>query len=201
VFPPGWQFPDILVFDRFGGAPMPRNSGFTLIELIVVMALAAILLTVGVPVFRDFIRGQRIITQTNELIGALNLARSEAIKRGVRVVICRTAGADCATDATGIWEKGWMIYADNNRNGARDASEPILRAGQQAGGKITIRTGGAFTRWIAYQPGGFSVGNTHLGNGTFRICDSRGVDQARFVAINTAGRARIREKRAGDACP
>ena len=81
---------------------MPRNSGFTLFELIVVMALAAIFLTMGVPVFRDFIREQRIIAQTNGLVGALNLARSEATKRGVRVLICRAAGADCATDALSL---------------------------------------------------------------------------------------------------
>lgn len=180
---------------------MPRNSGFTLFELIVVMALVAVLVTVGVPAFRSFLQDQRIITQTNELIGALNLARSEAIKRGARVVICRTAGADCATDAAGIWEGGWTIYTDNNGNGARDAGESIIWVGQQANPGITIRTGGNFTRWIAYQPGGSSVGNTNLGNGTFRICDSRGADHARFVAINTAGRARIREKRAGDICP
>jgi type IV fimbrial biogenesis protein FimT len=180
---------------------MPRNSGFTLIELIAVMALAAILLAVGVPAFRGFLQDQRIIAQTNGLVGALNLARSEAIKRGVRVVICRTAGADCATDATGIWEGGWTIYTDNNGNGARDAGESIIWVGQQADGEITIRTGGNFTRWIGYQPGGSSVGNTNLGNGTFRICDGRGADRARFVAINTAGRARIREKRAGDVCP
>ena len=180
---------------------MPRNSGFTLFELIVVMVLAAIFLTLGVPVFRDFIREQRIIAQTNGLVGALNLARSEATKRGVRVLICRAVGADCATDAAGIWEEGWLIYADNNGNGVRDAEEPILRAGQRAVGEITIRAGGAFTRWIAYQPSGSSVGNTNLANGTFRICDSRGVDHARFVAINVTGRARVREKRAGDTCP
>ncbi len=180
---------------------MRGQRAFTLIELLITVAVAAIVLTVGVPTFRDTMLNNRIVTQTNELIGTLNLVRSEAIKRGMRVVVCRAAGSDCATDATSIWEAGWLIYADNNGNGARDAEEPILRVMQRAEGEITIRTGSTFTRWIAYQPNGVSIGNTGLGTGTFRICDSRGVDHARFVVISITGRARIRQKQTADTCP
>jgi len=180
---------------------MDRQRGFTLTELIITMAIAAILLTVGVPSFRDMILNNRIVTQTNELIAALNLTRSEAIKRGVRVVVCRAAGSGCATDSTSVWEAGWIIFADSNSNGALDADEPIIRVREAVGGAITIRTGGNFARWVAYQPGGVSRGNTSLANDTFRICDSRGVDHARFVAVNIVGRPRIRPKKTTDSCP
>jgi type IV fimbrial biogenesis protein FimT len=180
---------------------MNGNSGFTLTELIVTMAIAAILLTVGVPSFRDMILNNRIVTQTNELLAALNLTRSEAIKRGVRVVMCRSAGSGCATVSTSVWEAGWIIFADSNGNGALDADEPIIRVREGVGGAITIRSGGNFSRWVAYQPDGVSRGNTNLANDTFRICDSRGVDHARFVAVNIVGRPRVRPKRTTDACP
>lgn len=178
-----------------------RQRGFTLTELIVTMAIAAILLTVGVPSFRDMILNNRIVTQTNELIAALNLTRSEAIKRGVRVVVCRAAGSGCATDSTSVWEAGWIIFADSNSNGVRDTDEPIIRVRESVGGTITIRTGGNFSRWVAYQPDGVSRGNTNFANDTFRVCDSRGVDHARFVAVNIVGRPRVRPKGTTDACP
>ncbi len=180
---------------------MDRQRGFTLNELIVTMAIAAILLTVGVPSFRDMILNNRIVTQTNELIAALNLTRSEAIKRGVRVVVCRAAGSGCATDSTSVWEAGWIIFADPNSNGVLDADEPIIRVREAVGGAITIRTGGNYTQWVAYQPDGVSRGNTSLANDTFRICDSRGVDHARFIAVNMVGRPTVRPKRTTDACP
>lgn len=180
---------------------MNRQIGFTLIELMLTVAIAAILLTVGVPSFRDLILNNRIVTQTNDLLGALSLARSEAIKRGVRVVMCRSTGSDCATDSTSVWEAEWIIFPDPNGSGVRDVDEPIIRVRESVGGVMTIRTGGTFTRWIAYQPSGVSIGNTGLGTGTFRICDSRGLDHARFVVINSTGRARARPKQTDDTCP
>lgn len=180
---------------------MNRHGGFTLMELLVTLAVAAIVLTIGIPSFREMILNNRMVTQTNDLLGALALTRSEAIKRGVRVVMCRSAGSGCAMDSTSVWEAGWMIFADQNRNGARDPAEPIIRVREGVGGAMTIRAGGNFARWIAYQPSGVSIGNTGLGTGTFRLYDSRGVDRARFIVISSTGRARVRQKQASDACP
>lgn len=189
---------------------MNRNTGFTLIELIITVVLAAIVLTIGVPTFRTAILNNTRVAQVNEFVGVLSLARSEAAKRGLRVVICRSNNAsNCATDTTGVWESGWVVFVDQNQDGDSNPYTPsnqpnsadILKVQGSIDRSFSLRSGSAFTQWIAYIPNGVSIGNTGLGTGTFRLCDSRGVDQARFVVISATGRVRTREKETGDACP
>lgn len=189
---------------------MNRNAGFTLVELIVTMALAAIVLTIGVPTFRTAILNNTRLAQVNEFVGVLNLARSEAAKRGLRVVVCRSNdGVNCATDTTGVWANGWIVFVDQNQDGDSNPYTPsnqpnsadVLKVQGSIDRNFTLNSGGTFTQWVAYVPNGVSVGNTGLGTGTFRLCDSRGVDQARFVVISSTGRVRAREKETGDVCP
>src|SRR4030065_326257 len=97
-----------------------QGHGFTLIELVVAMAVAAILVTVAIPNMRTFIQNGRLNTQANDLIGDLNLARSEAIKRRSGVGICKsTNGTACA--GGGGWREGRALFVDINKNGAWDA--------------------------------------------------------------------------------
>lgn len=189
---------------------MNRNAGFTLIELMVTVVLAAIILTIGVPSFRTTIQNNSRVAQVNEFIGVLNLARSEAAKRGFRVIICRsTDGENCATDTTGVWENGWIVFVDQNQDGDFNPYTPdnqpdstdVLNVQHSIARNFSLRDGSNFTQWVAYLPNGVSIGSTGLGTGTFRLCDSRGVDQARFIVINSTGRVRVREKETGDTCP
>ncbi len=176
---------------------MNRKSGFTLIELMITVALAAIVMTIGIPSFRTAILNNSRTAQVNEFIGVLNLARSEAIKRGIRVTICRRLNdTTCATDTTSIWENGWIAFVDQNQDGVIDAGEEILKVYGAIPNNFTLRTGGTFTQSIAYLPNGVSSGM-----GTFNLCDSRGVDQARFIVVSITGRVRAREKETGDTCP
>ncbi len=93
---------------------MKKANGFTLIELMVTIAIAAILLGVGVPSFTNMIVGNRLATQTNELISGINLARSEAVKRNRTVNFCRAADANATVCAgAGTWEH-WIILAGAN---------------------------------------------------------------------------------------
>lgn len=86
-----------------------RKQGFTLLELMVTIAIAGILLTIGVPSFQSVVTRNRISANTNEFIVAINLARSEAIKRGSEVSVCKsTDGTSCTT--SGDWGKGWIVY-------------------------------------------------------------------------------------------
>lgn len=105
---------------------MTRNHGFTLIELMVTLLVAAILLGVAVPNFSRLVESNRVTAATNELVAALNGARSEAVRRGRDVVICASDdGNDCG--AANGWRDGWLMFGDTDGNGALDAGEEVLR--------------------------------------------------------------------------
>lgn len=87
-----------------------KTQGFTLIELMVTLAILAILAMVALPSFRDTIRRNEVNTASNALLAGISYARSEAIDRGQVVTMCpSTDGTTCATSST-AWGTGWMIY-------------------------------------------------------------------------------------------
>jgi prepilin-type N-terminal cleavage/methylation domain-containing protein len=94
---------------------MKRHAGLTLIELMVTLVMAVVLLAVGLPAFRGLESGNRASVQTNGLVTALNLARSEAIARGVPVAVCGRASPTsldaCGTDGD-AWRNGWLVFTD-----------------------------------------------------------------------------------------
>jgi type IV fimbrial biogenesis protein FimT len=171
-----------------------NNLGFTLIELMVTIALTAVILTQAVPSFNALVQNNRMISQKNEFISALNLARSEALKRGVRVTVC--ASDDQATCDTTNWEKGWIIFSDRNANVALDAGsgaclateDCLIRvsAGLNDGNTLSARKSGAAadTGFIQYTPRGAVDAAA-----TFTFCDARGDGYASATNINTLGRA------------
>ncbi len=184
------------------------GQGFTLIELMVTVSVAAILLAVGVPNFSDMVKNNRMATTANELVGALNLARSEAIKRGVRVTVCKSAGgATCTT--SGNWEQGWIVFTDLNGDGAfaddgdstlcESGEECILRIHDGLPSSLTLRTGSSFDDWVSYLPSGRSKGNGGLSNDTFRLCQGSDTANARAIAVNVTGRVTLSKGTAS--CP
>ena len=97
-----------MTFVNHSASPLARQRGFTLIELMVTLFLGAILVGVAVPAFKGVIATNRLVTQTNELVGAMTIARSEAITRNLRMTFCRAADASttsCAGSAAnwGFW--------------------------------------------------------------------------------------------------
>ena len=94
---------------------MNKHSGFTLIELMITLAIVGILLTVGVPSLKTFMQGNQLIASSNELVSALHVARSEAIKLNSRVSICESSnGTSCSN--TGSWKNGWIVFVDFDGN-------------------------------------------------------------------------------------
>src|SRR5690606_7896913 len=93
-----------------------RNfAGFTLLELMVVIAIAAILLALALPSFTSTLRSNRVATSTNELLATLSLARSEAVRNTRGAGVCTSAdGGACGGD----WDSGWLVWGDSNGNGA-----------------------------------------------------------------------------------
>lgn len=176
---------------------MTREQGFTLVELMVTLAIAAVLMGIAIPSFRDFLVRTTLITQTNDLVTALNLARSEAVKRGVRVTVCKSANPSASTPAcstSASWQEGVIVFVDNtqttgNTRGVIDGADVVLRvAGPYTG--TTLTAGANFARAVSYLPSGWSRGINSSGNDaspndTFALCRS-GV--GRNIIINTTGR-------------
>lgn len=167
-------------------------SGFTLVELLIVLCLVAILTTVVVPSLRHFIQEQRMITQANEVLTVLANARSSALHRRVRVTLCASYDQKTCSRAN-TWESGWLLFTDTEVRGQFDGSDQILRTGAPLSGNSTLRAGGTFRYYVSYLPDGMSQGSGGLANDTLRLCDSRGQEYARSIIINVTGRVRIRK--------
>ena len=104
-----------------------RAHGFTLVELIVTIAIAAILMSIAVPSYQYITTANRISGEINGLLGDMQYARSEAIKEGQTVTVCPSNAAGTACVATNTWSNGWIVFADANNNQTVDAGEAVLR--------------------------------------------------------------------------
>lgn len=169
------------------------QQGFTLIELMITLVIAAIIMTIGVPSFITTIQNSRLTTQINDLAADISLARSEAIKRGVRVGLCRSANPSAATPTCGgsnnTWSTGWLIYADDDASGAFvNANDTLIRIGQPAPTAVTVITNATANLDVQYN----SDGTLNAGAiAVFTTCDSRGAGDGRQIQINTMGRPRL----------
>ena len=99
--------------------------GFTMTELMVVVAIVAILLSIGVPSFRYITNSYRMSAEVNSLLGDLQFARSEAIKEGNAVVACTSSTGTTCSGSTN-WQNGWIVFQDLNNNAQVDAGERVL---------------------------------------------------------------------------
>jgi type IV fimbrial biogenesis protein FimT len=127
-----------------------------MLEILVVVVIVGILSVMAVPDLRAFLHKHRAATQANEFVTDLNLARSEAIRRGARVTICKSAdGVDCASN--GEWGQGWMVFEENVVvNARREDEEEIIRV---RGGKAqTDRLWGNVhvADYVSFLPSGFT---------------------------------------------
>jgi type IV fimbrial biogenesis protein FimT len=162
-----------------------RHKGFTLIELIVVVAIAAVVLMIGIPSFSASIKSSEVQTGSSNFFTTLLLARSEAVKRNQPAVICKSAdGAACT--AAGDWEDGWLIYADADLDNVQDSGEEVIRSYLALSNQITLRSNNASqSNRLTYRPDG-----TITTAGTFRVCHGGETQWGRSIIISVTGRAR-----------
>lgn len=164
---------------------MKTTNGFSLIELMVAVAIAAILLGIAVPSFNNMLADNRLATQTNDVIGAVLFARSEAIRRNQTITFCRTDSAAANTCAAGANWTDWIV----TNNPAAGVATTTLRRGSfaRSGEAMRISSTLAASR-LAFQPTGLA--NVAGGANTIRVCTtSSTTDNVRQIEIGLSGRA------------
>lgn len=165
------------------------QTGFTIIELMIVVTIAGILLAVSAPAFQDVISRTVVNSQARTLLSAINYTRSEAIRRNTEVALCAsTTGNDCVA---GSWSDGWLVFVDNNGDadgaaGSVDAGDEILRVYDGPGSGSTVSFTGGSSAMLEYDGMGFSRDNTRQ----FVICPAdNDAENAQGVDISLNGRA------------
>jgi type IV fimbrial biogenesis protein FimT len=169
-----------------------KATGATLTELLVVLAIAAILVALAIPGFASLVHSSRLSAATTELLVSLHLARSEAIKRNARTVICISAnGSTCASG--GGWHQGWLIFHDANNNAALDPGETVIHASQALPASIRLTGNSTVSKYVSYSPSGGTKSVTGAFQaGTLTVCNESATSTpGRRVVISSTGRPRV----------
>ncbi len=175
-----------------------RVAGFSIIELMIVLLLASAILAIGAPSFGDMVRNNQLTAAANDFLAAAQVARTEAIKRQARVVLCASSTPESANATCNNGDyTGWIAFVDNNGDCLRANNEPLVRSGGPLGSGIANSSDGTC---LAYAGTGFlqivagAPGLTRL-----IYCDRRGLalqsgtqmTTARAIQISASGRAQI----------
>ena len=161
-----------------------KLEGITLIELLISLALISILLSWGAPNLISLYHRNELSSEANTLLTHLMHTRSEAMKRNLAVVICRSEDGDrClrSSSSRADWSMGWLIYANADDDKVRDPAEPIIKIGNKLPSNISLH----FNQWwrLTFRPTG------RTSNGTFTFCDPGG--NVRRIIIYRSGRFRM----------
>ena len=180
------------------------SAGFTVIELLITIAIAVILASTAIPSFRDFMFNNRAVSCINEFVAAANIARDEAVKRGAPVTVCSSSSPQAnnpTCDGGQQWESGWILFADYDRDANMDlgagaclTEEDCLLHVWDGFDDMTLR---ANPTRITFDSTGASQGF----QGTWRLCDARGAQDARAVVLSPGGRVRTAQDTDGDGIP
>lgn len=174
-----------------------KQAGFSLIELMVTIAIAGILASIGVPSLQKTIQDNNMISLHNELLAALSFTRNTAVTQGSSATLCKANAASTACAPTSAsWENGWIIFPDRNNNGVVDVGETILILKNDLPNNISTNYSRNSSR-VTYGAQGYAAGF----NGNFMFCDARGDSAKRGMVISNNGRVRLAVANDLPACP
>lgn len=185
-----------------------RSNGVTLIELIIVLAIASIIALIGAPSLSKIVKDSRLRLAANSLQNSFALARSTSVARSSNVTICKSSdGTSCAT--TGDWSQGWMIFEDTGTIGDSSDDTTTDTDGdqrvrvQQAFDTSVLMTGSAgLTDFVSFDASGFTRdASNNYQSGSVIVCDERGDEgRARAVYLGAAGSSRVGDLAGGLSC-
>jgi type IV fimbrial biogenesis protein FimT len=175
-------------------------AGFSIVELMIVLAIASILMTLAAPSMGTFVRDNRLQSESLRLLRMMHFARSEAVKRKTRVVLCRSADPTAAAPSCGgnlnTWTTGYLVFASGDGNNTFEAAnDELLRIGMPVTAGLSVVTNSTSNANLEYN----SDGTTNEGGGTarFAICDGRGGDFGRQIDVTPVGRPSLSKGSAG----
>ena len=173
-----------------------KSTGFTLPELMITLGVIAIVLSTAVPSISSMIRDNALAKQLNTVITDIHYARAEAVKRDVRVILCRSASPNATTPSCGgttsVWETGYIVFADdgNNSNSIYNAgTDTLLIRGQPASSGIKMRTNSTWNNNLEFNPDGST--NESGSTASMALCDSRGSTNGRNIQVAANGVPRM----------
>ena len=155
------------------------QQGFTLLELLITIAIVGITMAIAIPSMGEFIKNDRLTSFRNSLHIDLMLAKSKAVERNQSIIVCASSnGATCSAD----FKDGWIVAVDTNNSGAIDNADEQIKVQTAITGDIKFNAG-ALSQ-VIYDSRGFTPNSI----GTISVCDDRGASHAKTISISRTGR-------------
>jgi type IV fimbrial biogenesis protein FimT len=166
-----------------------NSKGFTLLELIIILAILGLTMAYAVPGLRTMVTNNRISGNANDFIAAQQFAKAESASRINPVTMCKKNAAGDACVAGGDWSQGWIVFSDVNGDAAVDGGETVLLNHETLNPDITFGGTAGVTDFITYRPSGTtSVTSTEV----LIICDDRGyAGSAKGILVTITGRGSV----------
>jgi type IV fimbrial biogenesis protein FimT len=131
--------------------------GFTLIEMLVTVAIAAVAMTIVYPSYSRFIIDAKEKSATNALMGAVRKARTEALSRNTPVSICRSQNLTDCNPGGGTWADGWLIFTDSAGIGTIDGTDTVLHRHEALDSEVVITADNTIAEFIRFSSSGRPV--------------------------------------------